>query len=65
VKRIRVGDHRIGLFIEGNLAEFVRVHSRRDVYREFSCAQLFELRGAGEVQITGVFPRLPAGQADG
>lgn len=33
--RIRVGDHRIGLFIEGNQAEFVRVLSRRDIYRKF------------------------------
>jgi mRNA interferase RelE/StbE len=33
--RIRVDDHRIGLFIENDLAEFVRVLSRRDIYRKF------------------------------
>jgi mRNA interferase RelE/StbE len=33
--RIRVDDYRIGLFIEGDLAEFVRVLPRRDIYRKF------------------------------
>jgi mRNA interferase RelE/StbE len=33
--RIHVDDHRIGLFIENDLAEFVRVLSRRDIYRKF------------------------------
>jgi mRNA interferase RelE/StbE len=33
--RIRVGDYRIGLIIEGDLAEFVRVLPRRDIYRRF------------------------------
>lgn len=33
--RIRVDDYRIGLFIEAELAEFVRVLPRRDVYRSF------------------------------
>ena len=33
--RIRIGDYRIGLFIEGDLAEFVRVLRRRDIYRKF------------------------------
>ena len=33
--RIRVGDYRIGLFVEGDLAEFVRVLPRRDIYRKF------------------------------
>lgn len=33
--RIRVGDYRIGLFIEADMAEFVRVLPRRDVYRQF------------------------------
>jgi mRNA interferase RelE/StbE len=33
--RIRVGEYRIGLYIEGDLAEFVRVLPRRDVYRRF------------------------------
>ncbi|MEX0611264.1 MAG: hypothetical protein WD738_00090 [Pirellulales bacterium] len=31
--RIRVDDYRIGLFIEGDLVEFVRVLPRRDIYR--------------------------------
>jgi mRNA interferase RelE/StbE len=33
--RIRVADYRIGLFIEWQVAEFVRVLPRRDVYRRF------------------------------
>jgi mRNA interferase RelE/StbE len=33
--RIRVGDYRIGLFIEDDLAEFVRVLPRRDICRRF------------------------------
>jgi mRNA interferase RelE/StbE len=33
--RIRVEDHRVGLFIENDLAEFVRVLTRRDIYRKF------------------------------
>jgi mRNA interferase RelE/StbE len=33
--RIRVEDHRIGLFIEDDLAEFARVLQRRDIYRKF------------------------------
>jgi mRNA interferase RelE/StbE len=33
--RIRVGDYRIGLFIENDMTEFVRVLPRRDVYRRF------------------------------
>ncbi len=33
--RIRVSDYRIGLFIDDNVAEFVRVLPRRDVYRAF------------------------------
>jgi mRNA interferase RelE/StbE len=33
--RIRIGDYRIGLFIEGDSADFVRVLPRRDVYRQF------------------------------
>jgi mRNA interferase RelE/StbE len=33
--RIRVDNFRIGLFIENDLAEFVRVLPRRDVYRKF------------------------------
>ena len=33
--RIRVGDFRMGVYIEGDTVEFVRVLSRRDIYREF------------------------------
>ena len=33
--RIRLEDYRIGLFIENDLAEFVRVLPRRDIYRKF------------------------------
>jgi mRNA interferase RelE/StbE len=33
--RIRVADNRIGLFIDDNIAEFVRVLPRRDIYRSF------------------------------
>ena len=33
--RIRADDYRIGLFIEGDLAEFVRVLPRRNIYRTF------------------------------
>jgi mRNA interferase RelE/StbE len=33
--RIRVGDYRIGIYIEHDSVEFVRVLSRRDIYRKF------------------------------
>ena len=33
--RIRVDDYRMGLFIESDVAEFVRVLPRRDIYRKF------------------------------
>jgi mRNA interferase RelE/StbE len=33
--RIRVEDYRIGLFIENDQAEFVRILPRRDIYRKF------------------------------
>ena len=33
--RIRIGDYRIGLFIEGKTAEFARVIHRREIYRLF------------------------------
>ena len=33
--RIRIGDYRIGLLIEGETAEFVRCLHRRDLYRFF------------------------------
>lgn len=33
--RIRVGDYRIGVRVEGDTVTFVRVLSRRDIYRYF------------------------------
>ena len=33
--RARVGDYRIGLFVESGEVEFVRVLPRRDIYRYF------------------------------
>lgn len=33
--RLRVGDYRIGLFVDGEEVEFVRVLHRKDVYRHF------------------------------
>ena len=33
--RIRVGDYRIGVVVEGNTVEFVRCLPRRDLYRFF------------------------------
>ena len=33
--RVRIGDYRIGLFVEGDDVEFVRVLHRKDVYRYF------------------------------
>lgn len=33
--RIRVGDHRIGIAVEGDEVEFVRCLHRRDIYRYF------------------------------
>lgn len=33
--RIRVGDYRIGLFIKGEVTEFIRVLHRKDIYKYF------------------------------
>jgi addiction module RelE/StbE family toxin len=33
--RIRVGDYRIGLFVEGEAVAFVRILHRKEVYRYF------------------------------
>jgi mRNA interferase RelE/StbE len=33
--RIRVGDHRIGLSIQGDVVRFFRVLPRKDIYRYF------------------------------
>ena len=35
IYRIRVGDHRIGIAVEGDEVEFVRCLHRRDIYRYF------------------------------
>ena len=33
--RVRVGEYRVGLVVEGNEVDFVRVLPRRDIYRYF------------------------------
>jgi mRNA interferase RelE/StbE len=33
--RIRIGDYRIGIAVEGDAVEFVRVLHRREIYRRF------------------------------
>ncbi|CAN5560115.1 type II toxin-antitoxin system RelE/ParE family toxin [soil metagenome] len=33
--RIRIGDYRIGMFINGDTVEFARVVHRRDIYKFF------------------------------
>lgn len=33
--RIKIGDYRIGLFIEGDVGEFARIHHRKDIYTIF------------------------------
>lgn len=33
--RVRIGDYRIGLFVEGEEVEFVRVLHRKEMYRHF------------------------------
>ena len=33
--RVRIGSHRIGLAVEGDEVEFVRVLDRKDIYRYF------------------------------
>jgi len=35
VYRIKIGDYRIGLFIENNTVEFARIAHRKDIYRLF------------------------------
>lgn len=35
VYRIKIGDYRIGVFIESNTVEFSRVVHRKDIYRVF------------------------------
>ena len=33
--RIRVGDYRIGIFVDGNKVQFARVTNRKDIYKVF------------------------------
>ncbi|HNW88693.1 MAG TPA: type II toxin-antitoxin system RelE/ParE family toxin [Bacteroidales bacterium] len=33
--RIRIGDYRIGVFIEKNIVEFARIAHRKDIYKVF------------------------------
>lgn len=33
--RIRIGDYRIGLYIENNIIEFSRILHRKDIYKYF------------------------------
>lgn len=33
--RIRIGDYRVGIFVEGNKVEFARVVHRKDIYKIF------------------------------
>lgn len=33
--RIRIGDYRIGIFVEGKTVEFARVVHRKDIYQQF------------------------------
>ena len=33
--RIRLGDYRVGIFVEGDLVQFARVAHRKDIYRLF------------------------------
>lgn len=35
VYRVRVGDYRIGLFIENDIIEFARIAHRKDIYNVF------------------------------
>ena len=33
--RIRIGDYRIGIFVDGGVAQFARVIHRKDIYKLF------------------------------
>ena len=33
--RIRLGDYRVGIFVEGNRIEFARIIHRKDIYKSF------------------------------
>lgn len=33
--RVRIGDYRVGIFIDGNKAQFARIVHRKDIYKVF------------------------------
>jgi mRNA interferase RelE/StbE len=33
--RVRVGDYRIGIFVEGDIVQFARIAHRKDIYKIF------------------------------
>lgn len=33
--RIRIGDYRVGIFVEGDLVQFARIVHRKNIYRVF------------------------------
>jgi mRNA interferase RelE/StbE len=33
--RVRIGDYRVGLFLEKEIITFVRILNRKDIYRHF------------------------------
>ncbi|MCC7301836.1 MAG: type II toxin-antitoxin system RelE/ParE family toxin [Bacteroidia bacterium] len=33
--RIRIGDYRIGIFVDGNVVQFARIANRKDIYKLF------------------------------
>ena len=33
--RVRIGNYRVGLFVEGETVEFVRIAHRKDIYNSF------------------------------
>ncbi len=33
--RLRIGDYRVGMFISGDVVEFVRILHRKDIYKVF------------------------------
>jgi mRNA interferase RelE/StbE len=33
--RLRIGDYRVGLFVQGDTVEFARILHRKDIYNEF------------------------------
>ncbi|WP_374754821.1 type II toxin-antitoxin system RelE family toxin [Dyadobacter psychrophilus] len=33
--RIRIGDYRVGIFVENNIVELARIAHRKDIYKVF------------------------------